>query len=65
MIAWCLPIVGLPLSIWGIIASMKGMGSNNNGQAVAGVIMSSLGLLFSLLNAAAGVYLALQNQVSF
>lgn len=62
LIAWCLPIVGLPLSIWGIIASIKGMNSSKHGQAIAGIVMSSIGLLLTILNAVAGVLIALNNQ---
>ncbi len=59
LLAWCLPIVGLPLSITGLILGLIDINSSRRGMAIAGVVLSALCLLLSIANAAAGVYLAL------
>ncbi|MEW6025730.1 MAG: DUF4190 domain-containing protein [Planctomycetota bacterium] len=62
LIAWCLPIFGLPVTITGLVLGIKGLNSSKRGMAIAGIVMSSLGLLFSLANAAWGAYLGATGQ---
>jgi len=58
LIFWCVPILGLPITITGMVLSKLGMRSTNRGQALAGMIMSIIGLFFSIVNGAWGAYLA-------
>ncbi|MGA2442198.1 MAG: DUF4190 domain-containing protein [Tepidisphaeraceae bacterium] len=57
LIFWCIPLLGLPITIIGVLMSKTGLRSTSRGQAVAGLIMSILGLIFSLVNAGWGAYL--------
>lgn len=57
LIFWCLPVLGLPITIIGLVMSKSGLRSTNRGQAMAGLIMSIIGLFFSVINAAIGAYL--------
>lgn len=58
LITWLIPLFGFPTSITGLILGIIGRKSENKGKATAGIIMSSVGLVLSLVNAALGVYLA-------
>lgn len=61
LLAWCLPICGLPLSIGGIVCGILGMGSpTKRGLAIAGLILSVLGLIGSIVNAALGAMMMMQ-----
>jgi|GEM_PF-817157 hypothetical protein len=58
VIAWVIPLLGLPLTITGLIAGVNGLRRENRGMAVAGVVLCSLGMLLSLINLAVGAYLS-------
>jgi hypothetical protein len=62
MVAWCIPLIGFPVNIVGLVLGCRSTQSPNRGMAIAGIVLCSIGLLFSALNAAAGVYLVLQQQ---
>jgi hypothetical protein len=55
-----IPIVGIILSVLGFACGIYGMKSNNRKIANIGVIISSLGLLWSLVNA----FLVMVNSIS-
>ena len=58
LIGWCLPLVGLPMSVTGLSLGIVARNSTvNRGQALAGMIMNGISLVLSLGNAALGVYL--------
>lgn len=59
---WCIPIVGLPLTVIGLVLGIKGLRSPNRGMAIAGIVLCSLGLLASVVNAAVGAYLGATGQ---
>jgi hypothetical protein len=62
LIGWCLPIVGLPMTITGLVFGVKGQNGSNRGQATAGIVLTALGLMLSLVNAAVGAYLGATGQ---
>jgi hypothetical protein len=57
---WCLPILGVPISITGLVFGIVGLNSSRPGKAVLGVVLNGLGLLFAIINGAVGVYLAMK-----
>ena len=60
IVAWILPLAGYPVTICGIVFSSKGLKSTvNSGKAVAGLILSILFLVVTLINSAMGVLLYL------
>jgi len=63
LLAWCLPIIGAPIAITGIILGIKGLSRERRGMAIAGTVMSGIGLLLSIINAAIGAYLAATGQL--
>ncbi len=62
LLAWCLPILGLPVTITGIVLGVKGLPSYKQGAAITGIVLNIVGLVLSLLNAALGAYIAVASQ---
>ncbi len=60
LLGWCLPICGIPLAIGGIITGVLGLQSSRRGLAIAGIILSAITLLLSIINAIFGAVLAAQ-----
>jgi len=58
MIAWIIPLIGLPVSIAGLITGGLGLDSEKKGKAVAGIVLSVIALLLSVVNAVLGAVLA-------
>lgn len=60
IMAWFIPLFGYPVTICGIIFSAKGLGSSlNKGKATAGLILSIIFLIITLINSILGVLLNL------
>jgi uncharacterized membrane protein YphA (DoxX/SURF4 family) len=62
LLGWCLPIVGLPMTITGLVLGIKGHSSRNQGMAVAGIVLNIIGLVLSVVNAGIGAYLGATGQ---
>jgi hypothetical protein len=58
MVACCLPILGFPVTITGLCLGIVGLRSRGQAMAIAGVILNSIGLLLTILNAVAGFFMA-------
>ena len=61
LIAWCLPIVGLPVSIIGLVLAIRAQKSNQSGRAIAALILNIIGLCLSVFNAALGADLRVRD----
>lgn len=60
IVAWFLPIAGYPITIIGIVSANMGMKSpTGKGKAIAGMILSIVFLICTLLNSIAGVLMNL------
>ena len=55
IIAWFLPIIGFPVTVLGIIFSSLGINSLNKNKAIAGLILSIIFLIITLINSFLGV----------
>jgi hypothetical protein len=56
LIAWFIPIIGAPITIIGLIFSIIGLKSLKRGVATAGIVLCSIGLLATIVNASIGAY---------
>lgn len=65
LVAWIIPIIGLPVTVVGLVYSIKGMKSVKRALAITGIVLSSLGLLATIVNASFGAYLAATGQHPF
>ena len=54
IIAWILPLIGYPVTIVGIVFSSMGMNSVNKNKALAGLILSIVFLVVTLINSFLG-----------
>jgi Protein of unknown function (DUF2510) len=57
IVAWFLPIVGFPVTITGLVFGIKARHSAGRGKAIAGIVLCSIFLTVSVVNAALGAYL--------
>lgn len=57
IIAWYIPLVGYPVTVCGIIFSALGMNSKNKGKAVAGLVLSIIFLVVTIINSILGAIL--------
>lgn len=57
IIAWYIPLIGVPVTICGIIFSGLGLNSTNRGKAITGLTLSIIFLVVSLINSALAVIL--------
>lgn len=59
LIAWIIPLAGYPVSIVGLVLSIKAKKNPVNTTAVAGIVTSIIGLVLTCLNSFLGVILNL------
>ncbi len=62
---WCIPIVGLPMAIVGLILGVKDLDSPKRGIAIAGIVLCGIGVVLSIVNGAIGAYLAVTGRHPF
>lgn len=62
LLAWCIPLFGLPITVVGLVLSIKGRKSEYSGLAIAGIVLNAIGLALTLVNGALGAYLAATGQ---
>lgn len=58
IIAWYIPLIGFPVTVCGIIFSGLGLNSSNRGKAIAGLTLSIIFLVVTLINSIMGAILA-------
>jgi len=63
LITWCIPLFGVPVAICGMVFSVKGISSPNRGRAVAGLTLSIISAVLTLINAAIGAYMGAHGQM--
>ena len=56
LIACIIPIIGMPITIVGLVLGIKSRNSKNRGLAIAGIVLCIIGLLVTVINASIGVY---------
>ena len=61
-LAWCIPLLGFPVCITGLILGIIGIKKGGKGMAIAGIIMCSITLLLTLGNSVLGAMIALSAQ---
>lgn len=61
-LAWCIPLLGFPVCITGLILGIIGIKKGGKGMAIAGIIMCSITLLLTIINSVLGAMLAVSAQ---
>ena len=62
MIVCCCPLIGLPIAGTGLVLGIIAWKGPSRGMAIAGVVLSVVGLLLALANAIVGVFLAVSGE---
>lgn len=62
-IAWCIPLIGFPVTIVGLILGILGIKKGGKTMAIAGIIMCTLTLIFTIINSALGAYMGATGQL--
>ncbi len=62
-LAWCIPLFGYPVCITGLILGIVGLNKGGKGMAIAGIVMCSITLLFTVVNSAIGAYMGATGQL--
>ena len=62
-LAWCIPLLGYPVCIVGLVLGILGRKKGGKGMAIAGIIMCAITLVLTLVNAALGAYLGATGQL--
>jgi len=57
MLAWLIPLFGLPITIAGLICGWLGMSKDGGGIAKVGFVLSIIGLVLTIINAVIGAFL--------
>ncbi len=65
LVAWFLPIIGLPTTITGLVLGIKSLHGPRQGMAIAGIVLCIIGLVASISNAAIGAYLGATGQLHY
>ena len=62
-LAWCIPLCGFPVCLTGLILGIVGIKKGGKGMAIAGIIMSAITLVMTIVNSAIGAYLGATGQL--
>lgn len=62
LLAWIIPLFGYPVTIVGLVLSIRGLKSSKRGMAIAGIILNGIGLVATVVNSAIGAYLGATGQ---
>ncbi len=63
MIAWIIPIIGLPIQITGLVFGIKARNSSKKGIAIAAIVLCIIGLVLTIINGSIGAYLGATGQL--
>jgi thiol:disulfide interchange protein len=58
LLAWLLPILGIPLGVLALVFATKGKNSEHGSHAMVGIVTAIIGLVLGVANAAVGAYMA-------
>ena len=64
LLAWIIPIFGLPITITGLVLSIKARKDiSQRGMSTAGIVLNIIGLVATIVNSAIGAYLGATGQL--
>lgn len=64
MFAWLLPLAGYPVSITGLVLSVKARKNPENKTALAGMILSIIGLVLTVINSVLGAFMGMAESLN-
>lgn len=61
LICWIVPLAGFPVSIVGLVQSIRGQKSDNKSKATAGLVLNIIGLVATIVNSSIGAFMGVTN----
>ena len=65
LLAWILPIIGLPVGVVGLVLGIVGIKKGARKRAVAGIVLCIISLVLTIANASIGAYMGYKGQLFF
>ncbi len=62
MLAWCLPILGFPVNVAGLVLGIMDLKGPKRTFAIIGIVLCSIGLVLTIANGVGGCVLAMSGQ---
>ncbi len=56
LLAWIIPIIGLPVGVIALVLGIIGLKKNSRGMSITGIILGSICLVLTIINSAMGAY---------
>lgn len=56
LLAWIIPIIGLPVGVVALILGIMGLMKSNKGMSIAGIVLGIICLVLTIINGAIGAY---------
>ena len=56
ILAWIIPIIGLPVGVVALILGIMGLKKSNKGMSIAGIVLGIICLVLTIINGAIGAY---------
>lgn len=64
-VVWFIPIIGLPIGIVALVLGIKGLKKTGKGRAIAAIVLGSICLVLTIINASIGAYQGFNGQLWF
>lgn len=65
VIAWIIPIIGLPIGITALVLGIIGLGKSKAGMPIAGMVLGVICLVLTIINGAIGAYQGFRGEAWF
>jgi hypothetical protein len=62
MVTWCCPLIGFPINILALVFGILALRDRANATPIVAIVLSSIGILLCLSNAAMGVWMTMRGQ---
>lgn len=56
LLAWIIPIIGLPVGVVALVLGILGIKKSNKGMSIAGIVLGVICLVLTIINGAIGAY---------
>jgi hypothetical protein len=65
IIAWIIPIIGLPIGIAALVLGILGIKRSSKGMSIAGIVLAVICLVLTIINSAIGAYQGYRGEAWF
>lgn len=65
LLAWIIPIIGLPIGITALVLGITGLNKSRKGMSIAGLVLGIICLILTIINSAIGAYQGYKGEAWF